>query len=320
MIMKRGGWASKVPTGAIPGLGNKRKSGLDKVIGVLPTGGKKGIGVGRKAGTAGGVLAGVGAAVAASQVIGRRGDRDHNGQNAESADTGGSDSERGESANGQSDAKNASKNNDENAKKEDKKDGKSGGGNGAEKVKVTNIVEQIDIGAPRRVVYDQWTRFQDFPSFMKKVISVDQESEEKLHGKAKVMWSSRAWDSVILEQVPDKHIIWRSKGPKGYVDGAVSFHRIAPNMTRVLVVLEYHPQGIVEKTGNLWRAPGRRARLELKHFRRFVMTQTLLHRDELEGWRGEIRDSEVVKSHEDAVAEEEKDREETQEDQTADAR
>jgi hypothetical protein len=56
-----------------------------------------------------------------------------------------------------------------------------------------------------------------------------------------------------------------------------------------------------ERTGNLWRAQGRRARLELKHFRRHMMTQGVLHPDDIEGWRGTIHDGEVVESHEDAL-------------------
>ena len=67
--------------------------------------------------------------------------------------------------------------------------------------------------------------------------------------------------------MPDSHIVWRSKGAKGHVDGAVTFPELGPNLTRVLLVLEYHPQGLFERTGNLWRAQGRRARLEFKHFR-----------------------------------------------------
>ncbi|TMQ89965.1 hypothetical protein ETD83_37505, partial [Actinomadura soli] len=70
--------------------------------------------------------------------------------------------------------------------------------------KPTNIVEQTDVGAPRRLVYDQWTRFEDFPSFMKKVVSVDQTEDGKLHWKAKIFWSSRTWESTIVEQVPDE--------------------------------------------------------------------------------------------------------------------
>ncbi|MFJ2033359.1 SRPBCC family protein [Streptosporangium sp. NPDC087985] len=183
----------------------------------------------------------------------------------------------------------------------------TGGGKGGKggKLKVINIVESLDVGAPLRLVYNQWTQFQDFPSFMKKVEGVDQASDEKLMWKAQVFWSHRTWESTIVEQVPDQRIIWRSKGAKGYVDGAVTFHAITPDMTRILLVLEYHPQGLFERTGNLWRAPGRRARLEFKHFRRHVMTQALLRPDEIEGWRGEIRDSQVVKDHETALKEEE---------------
>ncbi|WP_433464206.1 SRPBCC family protein [Spirillospora sp. CA-128828] len=158
----------------------------------------------------------------------------------------------------------------------------------------TNIVERTDVGAPRRLVYDQWTRFQDYPSFLKKVISVDQASDTKLSWEARIFGFSRTWESTIVEQVPDEHIVWRSKGPKGYVNGTVSFHELAPDLTRVLLVLEYHPGGLVERTGNLWRAQGRRARLELKHFRRHVMTRSLLRPDEAGGWRGEIRDGEIV--------------------------
>ncbi|MBO2456610.1 SRPBCC family protein [Actinomadura violacea] len=159
-----------------------------------------------------------------------------------------------------------------------------------------NIVEQTDIGAPCRLVYDQWTRFEDFPSFMKKVVSVDQASDEKLNWKARILWSNRTWRSTIVEQVPDRHIVWRSAAAKGRVDGTVSFHELTPDLTRVLLVLEYRPGGLFERTGNLWRAQGRRVRLELKHFRRHVMTRALTDPGGVEGWRGEIHDGEVVRT------------------------
>ncbi|MGH3356709.1 MAG: SRPBCC family protein [Nocardioidaceae bacterium] len=169
-------------------------------------------------------------------------------------------------------------------------------GSGGDKVKVTNIVEEIDVPVPRSVAYEKWTQLEEFPSFMKKVENVDQEEDNQVRFKAQVFWSHRSWDATIIEQVPDERIIWKSQGEKGSVDGAVTFHELAPDLTRILLVLEYHPQGLFERTGNLWRAQGRRARLELKHFRRDLTTQTLLHTDELEGWRGEIRDEETVKT------------------------
>ena len=185
--------------------------------------------------------------------------------------------------------------------------GGGGGGKGKSKAKAktkNTIIEQIDVGVPVRVAYNQWTQFQDFPKFTRKIENVDQKSEEKVTWKAGIYFSHRSWESTIVEQVPDEHIIWRSKGEKGYIDGTVTFHEMAPNLTKILLVLEYHPQGLFERTGNAFRSQRRRARLELHQFDRKVMRETILEQEDLEGWRGEIRDGEVVRSHEDALEEE----------------
>lgn len=196
--------------------------------------------------------------------------------------------------------------------------GGKGKGGGGKKIKLTNIVEQVDVGVPIRLAYDQWTLFADWPKFMKKVEQVEQASDEKLQWTGKVFWSRRNWESTILEQVPFDRIVWRSKGAKGYIDGAVTFHEITDNLTRIIMVLEYHPKGLFEKTANLWRAVGRRARLELKHFERHVMTEAVLHAEDIQGWHGEIRDSEVVKDDETARREEEEQEQEDQEQDVGD--
>jgi Polyketide cyclase / dehydrase and lipid transport len=182
--------------------------------------------------------------------------------------------------------------------------GKSGG---KQKLKLTNIVESVDVGVPVRLAYNQWTTYQDFPSFTKKVEQANPDEDDqkfKVKWKAQVFWSHREWEATITDQRPDERIIWNSQGQKGHVDGAVTFHEIAPNLTKIVVVLEYHPQGMFERTGNLWRAQGRRTRLELKHFQRHVMAHALLNPDDVEGWRGTIEDGEIVKDHETALQEE----------------
>src|SRR3954462_4662842 len=184
------------------------------------------------------------------------------------------------------------------------------GGGGSKATKSTNIVETIDVGVPLSVAYNQWTEFGAFPSFMKKVESVEAPDDNKITFKAQIFLSHRSWEATILEQIPDERIVGRSKGQKGHVDGAVTFHEIGPNLTRILVVLEYYPQGLFEKTGNIWEAQGRRARAELRHFRRPVMTRTILNPEDVGGWRGTIEDGEVVESHEDAVEREQQEQDE----------
>jgi uncharacterized membrane protein len=187
--------------------------------------------------------------------------------------------------------------------------GGSGGSGGS--VKATHIMESVDIGVPLRTVYDQWTQLQDFSGFTKGVQSVSPHDEVTSDWTAKIAFSTRSWKATVQEQVPDQRIVWTSEGAKGSTNGVVTFHELAPRLTRVVVVVEYYPAGFFEKTGNLWRAQGRRLRLDLKHFARHV---TLRGEDEeLEGWRGEIRDGEVVRSHEEALEEEHEDGEDEDE-------
>jgi uncharacterized membrane protein len=181
-----------------------------------------------------------------------------------------------------------------------------GGGGGGKKMKVVNILETVDVPVPRRVAYDKWTQFQDIPDFTRKVEKVEQQEDEKVEWKAQIFLSHRTWQATIKEQVPDERIVWESSGEKGHVDGAVTFHELAPDLTRVLMTLEYHPQGFFEKTANLWRAQGRRARADMRQFRREMTMHTLIEQDEQEGWRGEIRDSEVVKSDDEGQSDDKK--------------
>ncbi|MFE1364627.1 SRPBCC family protein [Streptomyces anulatus] len=186
-----------------------------------------------------------------------------------------------------------------------------GGGKGNRKAgggKFMNIIEVVDVGVPLRTAYDAWTQYEEFSGFMKGVQSVSKGEDEESDWKVKVGPSSRSFKATVQEQVPDDRIVWTSEGSKGSTRGAISFHELASNLTRIVLVMEYYPSGFFEKTGNLWRVQGRRVRLDFKHFQRYVT----LTEEEPEGWRGEIRDGEVVVSHEEAVEREEAEEEEAE--------
>ncbi|MFC9912284.1 SRPBCC family protein [Streptomyces sp. NPDC127197] len=171
----------------------------------------------------------------------------------------------------------------------------SGGG-----PKSLTIIEDIDIGVPVREAYDQWTQFTEFGRFTKGVVDVEQQDDTTTQWQVKIGKASRTWTGTITEQVPDERIAWTSEAAKGTTRGVVTFHPLAENLTKVLLVLEYFPKGVVERAGSLLRAQGRRTRLDLKLFRKFVMM-----RGKATGaWRGEIREGEVVRGPEEEAEEE----------------
>ncbi|MFD5703264.1 SRPBCC family protein [Streptomyces lasiicapitis] len=172
---------------------------------------------------------------------------------------------------------------------------KSGGGK-----KPTAILEYVDVGVPVREAYDQWTQFQEFSTFAKGVEGATAAGDTDSDWQLKVFWSSRSWKAHVTEQVPDERVAWTSEGAKGTTKGVVTFHPLGDRLTRVLLVVEYHPKGLFEKTGNIWRAQGRRTRLDLKHFARHLS----MRGEASDGWRGEIRDGEVVRGHDEVVADE----------------
>jgi uncharacterized membrane protein len=180
-----------------------------------------------------------------------------------------------------------------------------GGGKAKKRKRAGNkpivIIEYVDVGVPVRTAYDQWTQYQDFSVFAKGVKSANRADDTTSEWQGKIWWSSRSWKGHTVEQIPDYKIQWSTEGAKGTHKGVVTFHRLDDNLTRVLLVVEYYPSGFFEKTGNIWRAQGRRVRLDLKNFVRFIT----LKGEAEDAWRGEIRDGEVVRTHEDALAEEE---------------
>jgi uncharacterized membrane protein len=173
-------------------------------------------------------------------------------------------------------------------------DGGDGGGQGSGSRKSINIIEDIDVGVPLSVAYNQWTQFQEFSSFMKGVEGIDVRDEIESNWRLKIGLSGRSWEGQVTEEVPDRRIAWNSQGAKGSTKGVVSFHPLADDLTRVIVVMEYTPVGPVEQVGAMMRLQLRRVRLDLREFKKFISMQN----EETGSWRGEIRDGEVVRQPE----------------------
>ncbi len=149
---------------------------------------------------------------------------------------------------------------------------------------MASIEKSIEVEAPLTAVYNQWTQFEEFPKFMEGVKSVTQMGDDRVRWCASVAGKDKEWDAKITEQTPDQRIAWCSEGGADNA-GVVTFHRISDETTKVMLQLDYDPEGVVEGTGDMLGFVGRRVDGDLKRFKEFIEERGRA----TGGWRGTIK-------------------------------
>ena len=146
----------------------------------------------------------------------------------------------------------------------------------------------VEVSVPVRTAYNQWTQFEDFPQFMEGVEEVRQLDDTHTHWRTKVAGREKEFDAEITEQTPDQRIAWTSEdGPEHA--GVVTFHRIDDGVTRVMLQLDYEPEGIAEKAGDALGLVKRRVKGDLERFKALVEERG--SGNETGAWRGEVGQS-----------------------------
>ena len=152
----------------------------------------------------------------------------------------------------------------------------------------TTITQEVEVDAPISTVYNQWTQFEEFPTFMEGVEEVKQLDDTRLHWVAKVAGKRAEWDAKILYQEPDKRIGWQSTDGK-QTTGTVNFDRVGDARTRIRLALTYTPEGALEQAGSAVGLDERRVRGDLQRFKELIEQRGA----ETGAWRGEVKGGEV---------------------------
>ena len=154
---------------------------------------------------------------------------------------------------------------------------------------MTKTVEKsIEVEKPVRTVYNQWTQFEEFPRFMEGVKEVKQLDDTRLRWRAVIGGKEKEWDAEIVEQRPDERIAWTSRGG-AWNAGVVTFHRIDDMRTRVMLQVDYDPQGVVENVADALGVVKARINGDLERFKEFIERRGR----ETGAWRGEIQHGQV---------------------------
>jgi hypothetical protein len=121
------------------------------------------------------------------------------------------------------------------------------------------VGESADVGVPVREAYDQWLEF------------LEAGAGDEGPGGARILGPARGRRIRVTDRIRDDLVAWSARDARGTARGVATFHGLAENLTRVLVVLEYRPGSLLERAGNLWHVQARRARLDLADFQRSVI-------------------------------------------------
>ena len=133
----------------------------------------------------------------------------------------------------------------------------------------TKVEKSVVVNVPVSTAYNQWTQFEEFPHFMGGVKQVTQLDDKHLEWVAEIAGVKRQWTATILEQVPDQKVAWAAT--EGATNaGAVHFRAAGPDTTVVQLVLEYAPEGLVEKVGDALNIVEKQAEGDLERFKAFI--------------------------------------------------
>jgi hypothetical protein len=171
-------------------------------------------------------------------------------------------------------------------------DGGKGGIPGVGKGRRMPVQQSVDIGLPLETVYNQFTQFEEWPTFMHRVARVTQEDDCTVGFAVKIWGKTKEFKAQIVTQRPDEVVKWRVSEGLTHA-GVVSFHELGPRLTRVLLGFDLQPGGMLEKAARGMRFVKRAARADLHRFKAFVEMQE----QESGAWRGKIENGKLVEKH-----------------------
>jgi uncharacterized membrane protein len=173
-----------------------------------------------------------------------------------------------------------------------------GGTPGVGKGRRMPIQQSVDVAVPIETAYNQWTQFEEWSQFMHRITNVSQDDECTVKFSSKIWTRKREFEAKIITQRPDDRVKWRVAQGITHT-GVVSFHEIAPRLTRMELTMDVDPGSLIEKIARGARHIKRAARADLHRYKAFI--EMLEH--ETGAWRGVIEDGELIEDHDPAYDE-----------------
>src|SRR5215218_8689721 len=113
---------------------------------------------------------------------------------------------------------------------------------------------------------------------------ITQLDDTHTHWVTKIGGVEREFDAEITEQHPEERIAWTSTSGEAKHAGVVTFHRLDDATTRVMIQIDWEPEGLVEKAGAALGFDDRQVKADAKKFKEFIESRGT----ETGAWRGGV--------------------------------
>jgi uncharacterized membrane protein len=137
------------------------------------------------------------------------------------------------------------------------------------------IQHSIEVPVPIAFAYDEWTNFEKLGDFLHRVESVEPKGENKVVWHENIWGRRREWRAEITEKRRNQLIAWKDE----HGTGVLSFHSLAPRLTRIELNYDWVPHGMLEKLASGLRFHKRAARTDLQRFKAHAVTKYAKHRN-----------------------------------------
>lgn len=128
------------------------------------------------------------------------------------------------------------------------------------------IQAAIDVALPVAAVFELCTRFEEYPQIVDRVSAVEVDDDTHFTLVARVARRPHELSIELLDELPEERLDWECAGELEH-SGVLTFHPLAPRLTRVEMTVERSSEGLVEHVGRLLALPERGLKQELRRFK-----------------------------------------------------
>lgn len=128
------------------------------------------------------------------------------------------------------------------------------------------IQAAIDVALPVEAVFELCTRFEEYPQIVDRVIGVEVDDDTHFTVVARVAKRAHELSIELVDELPEERLDWECVGELEH-SGVLTFHPLAPRLTRLELTIERDSEGLVEHLGRILALPERGLKQELRRFK-----------------------------------------------------